>query len=390
MEYQDEQLSKLLREGRFELPDSYEIRFQKTLETIIKKPRKRNAFIFHTKVAVAAMCLLALFVSVSAGAAVNRYWQRMKELDSTEIARYNSDVQSVEREADEFSRPLSTSESERMDTLRQEYETAGRFPSGSLLQMKMESDIAENALCFCVENSTFYLPNRVLSDEELLQIVDFMEKREYSVQQGNKARQQESADNEKIQEKEAVEIAKEALSAIYSVDCSGAKTRTEFDVAHNGRERMSSYIVDMRDPDWDFDATVQIDSQTGEVSLINIDTKSKENFRTGIPVRMKQYEEYVAQIEDIYEELSGEGIRNLWIYYNYRKDNTLNRGNVEYVVEEKDGSGYVFYYSVNADTVYDIQFLWSVDDYFKAKRRNVKVRKKLGVKGIKTKKVKIK
>ena len=101
------------------------------------------------------MCLLALFVSVSAGAAVNRYWQRMKELDSTEIARYNSDVQSVEREADEFSRPLSAPESERMDALRQEYETAGRFPSGSLLQVKMESDIAENALCLCVENSTF-------------------------------------------------------------------------------------------------------------------------------------------------------------------------------------------------------------------------------------------
>ena len=38
----------------------------------------------------------------------------------------------------------------------------------------------EGTLAFCVENSTYYLPERVLTDEEFLQIIDLNHKAHYS------------------------------------------------------------------------------------------------------------------------------------------------------------------------------------------------------------------
>jgi hypothetical protein len=40
--------------------------------------------------------------------------------------------------------------------------------------------------CFLVSESTFYLPERELTDEELLEIIDFYAKRDYAVMEGAK------------------------------------------------------------------------------------------------------------------------------------------------------------------------------------------------------------
>ena len=378
-DYFDVKFSELLQKSEFELPNSYEMRFQNTLEKISAKKAKRYFLLFHSKVAaVIALCVVSLSLSIGAGAAINLYIQRMNSLNEEEMLTYNSEVQNTDKEADSFSRQLSKLERDKMLEFREEYETEGRFPTKEILKVQKKSEVVHGELCFCVENSTFYLPKQELTDDELLQIIDFMEKRDYSVRKKNSVSELPSSENEKVSEDEAVEFAKKILADVYNLDITYADEEIEFETTQNSKgEKLSSYFVYLKNRKWEFDATVEIDSETGVLNGIDIDNKSKEECISGIKVEKKRYQEYGSEIRQLYEHLQyGKNIKKMWVTYNYLEDGTLNRGNVKYVIETEDGRGYVFIYSINADIVYDIYQIPDIEFFEKQEKRNTKVNSK--------------
>ena len=381
-DYFDVKFSELLQKSEFELPNSYEMRFQNTLEKISAKKAKRYFLLFHSKVAaVIALCVVSLSLSIGAGAAINLYIQRMNSLNEEEMLTYNSEVQNTDKEADSFSRQLSKLERDKMLEFREEYETEGRFPTKEILKVQKKSEVVHGELCFCVENSTFYLPKQELTDDELLQIIDFMEKRDYSVRKKNSVSELPSSENEKVSEDEAVEFAKKILADVYNLDITYAEEEIEFETTQNSKgEKLSSYFVYLKNRKWEFDATVEIDSETGVLNGIDIDNKSKEECISGIKVEKKRYQEYGSEIRQLYEHLQyGKNIKKMWVTYNYLEDGTLNRGNVKYVIETEDGRGYVFIYSINADIVYDIYQIPDIEFFEKQEKRNTKVNRKNGI-----------
>ena len=381
-DYFDVKFSELLQKSEFELPNSYEMRFQNTLEKISAKKAKRYFLLFHSKVAaVIALCVVSLSLSIGAGAAINLYIQRMNSLNEEEMLTYNSEVQNTDKEADSFSRQLSKLERDKMLEFREEYETEGRFPTKEILKVQKKSEVVHGELCFCVENSTFYLPKQELTDDELLQIIDFMEKRDYSVRKKNSVSELPSSENEKVSEDEAVEFAKKILADVYNLDITYADEEIEFETTQNSKgEKLSSYFVYLKNRKWEFDATVEIDSETGVLNGIDIYNKSKEECISGIKVEKKRYQEYGSEIRQLYEHLQyGKNIKKMWVTYNYLEDGTLNRGNVKYVIETEDGRGYVFIYSINADIVYDIYQIPDIEFFEKQEKRNTKVNRKNGI-----------
>ena len=381
-DYFDVKFSELLQKSEFELPNSYEMRFQNTLEKISAKKAKRYFLLFHSKVvAVIALCVVSLSLSIGAGAAINLYIQRMNSLNEEEMLTYNSEVQNTDKEADSFSRQLSKLERDKMLEFREEYETEGRFPTKEILKVQKKSEVVHGELCFCVENSTFYLPKQELTDDELLQIIDFMEKRDYSVRKKNSVSELPSSENEKVSEDEAVEFAKKILADVYNLDITYADEEIEFETTQNSKgEKLSSYFVYLKNRKWEFDATVEIDSETGVLNGIDIDNKSKEECISGIKVEKKRYQEYGSEIRQLYEHLQyGKNIKKMWVTYNYLEDGTLNRGNVKYVIETEDGRGYVFIYSINADILYDIYQIPDIEFFEKQEKRNTKVNRKNGI-----------
>ena len=381
-DYFDVKFSELLQKSEFELPNSYEMRFQNTLEKISAKKAKRYFLLFHSKVAaVIALCVVSLSLSIGAGAAINLYIQRMNSLNEEEMLTYNSEVQNTDKEADSFSRQLSKLERDKMLEFREEYETEGRFPTKEILKVQKKSEVVHGELCFCVENSTFYLPKQELTDDELLQIIDFMEKRDYSVRKKNSVSELPSSENEKVSEDEAVEFAKKILADVYNLDITYADEEIEFETTQNSKgEKLSSYFVYLKNRKWEFDATVEIDSETGVLNGIDIDNKSKEECISGIKKKKKRYQEYGSEIRQLYEHLQyGKNIKKMWVTYNYLEDGTLNRGNVKYVIETEDGRGYVFIYSINADIVYDIYQIPDIEFFEKQEQRNTKVNRKNGI-----------
>ena len=54
--------------------------------------------------------------------------------------------------------------------------TRGVFPEGALKRIEAASEYNGNGVAFLASRGTFFLPEKALSDEEILQIIDFWEK----------------------------------------------------------------------------------------------------------------------------------------------------------------------------------------------------------------------
>lgn len=78
-----------------------------------------------------------------------------------------------------YSRELSQTESQRYEELKERYEREGIYPDPEVSIIKKEDDYTGIGVAFCEENSTYCLPDRELSDLELLQIIDFDHKISY-------------------------------------------------------------------------------------------------------------------------------------------------------------------------------------------------------------------
>ena len=184
--------------------------------------------------AALAVCLLTVGVfSVPVRALVNSLVQeRMEELPKEEVAELAEEIQSQLVEADSKTREYTEGEKERRGKLYAQY-LEGLFPTGELVRVNSEEEAAEHEFCFLSTTSVFYLPtNRELTDEEILEQIDFEQKRDYALreQRAEEIAERRAEEKEQVKEvvasggiteEQAVEIATGYLKQIYGLDGSG-------------------------------------------------------------------------------------------------------------------------------------------------------------------------
>lgn len=133
--------------------------------------------------AAAAFVVLAGVVSFPVRAFVTSVVkERMESLPKEEVREINDMVQSKPTEADEFSREYSDSEKERNKALWQAYKE-GRFPESVLAQVENAEEAPEGTVCYIRSTGLFNLPAQEMTDEEMLEIIDFQHKMSYAVEQ---------------------------------------------------------------------------------------------------------------------------------------------------------------------------------------------------------------
>ena len=186
----DELIKVKFATGTFDIPESYERKFEDTIKRINngKVENHRSPFLWlanHKVAGVAILVMMLSVVSISSYAAVDMYQKRMNAMPDEVIENYNNDVQNSSVDVDTYSRELMESEEEKMVSLRKQYEENGLFPRNEIKQVKGKEDVVAGGLCFVTEESKFYLPERTLTEEEMLEIIDLQEKRAYSVQKQN-------------------------------------------------------------------------------------------------------------------------------------------------------------------------------------------------------------
>ena len=186
----DELLREKLTSSEYDIPESFEKKVNKTITEIegrnVRSSSKRVSWLAANKAASVAIFVLILSaVSISSYAAVDLFRERMSEIPEKVQENYNNDVQKSNVEEDAFSRKLTDSEEKKILDLRKQYEENGKFPRNEIRQVKSNENTAADELYFVVGESKFYLPERTLTEEEMLEIIDLQEKRDYSVRQQN-------------------------------------------------------------------------------------------------------------------------------------------------------------------------------------------------------------
>ena len=177
-------------------------------------------------IGAAAFIIIAGAVSVPVQAFVSNIVKaRMESIPIEEVQGINDMVQEKETEADGFSREYSDEEIERKKELWQAYKD-GKFPENDIVQVDNEEDAPEGMLCYINSTGVFNLPDHEMTDEELLEIIDFQHKMSYAVSQSTAAQEARAEEEEEkskqreiieaaggISEEEAIEIATKQMEA---------------------------------------------------------------------------------------------------------------------------------------------------------------------------------
>ena len=149
------------------------------------------------KPAVAAAVFL--LAAAAAGVPVYAVFQnmvkaRMEEIPKEEVKDIENMIQRQAAEADSFSRLYTEEEKERDHELWRAYKE-GKFPGDVIRQVDSPKEAEEGTLCYIRSTGEFHLPEREMTDEELLEIIDFQHKMSYAISQGEAA-QEEKAQKE--------------------------------------------------------------------------------------------------------------------------------------------------------------------------------------------------
>ena len=94
-------------------------------------------------------------------------------------ASVQTDVDTAQTQTDEqgvgtggIMRAYSDKEKERMAELQESYQNETAKPERMIQEVDSAEDVTEGSLCYIVSTGEYYLPDRELTDEELLEIID--------------------------------------------------------------------------------------------------------------------------------------------------------------------------------------------------------------------------
>lgn len=158
---------------------------EEIVENCRKKKHAVNGMLRYSKAAAVVIGIaVCSMVSLTAYAAVSAYRARLEAMDREEMQEHYDTEIAGNGEAYRYSRKMTESEQERMDLLRYEYEN-GLFPEGEI-----SKEVMEGGFYYDIATRTYMLPERELTDEEILQILDMWAKVDYSLQQINKEKEE--------------------------------------------------------------------------------------------------------------------------------------------------------------------------------------------------------
>jgi hypothetical protein len=184
----DRKIRKMAESERMTVPESLDAKVEKILDGLETAKADNNTdgkranqtvrhYGFRRIVIPTAACLLLASVTVTAS---GLYRARMESMNHEKLETYFSGLQEADVAADSYSRPLTDSEKNRLEELRQAYLEEGYFPKRELAMLDSPEKY-KKGVAFYTARSTFFLPEEEMTDEELLELIDFREKRDYSL-----------------------------------------------------------------------------------------------------------------------------------------------------------------------------------------------------------------
>ena len=387
----DKEIREMAKQYKGPENAGYEARIDHLLERIkgtqANSEGKKVSMFYPSKAGFAACVLCAaLLIGVPVAAKVNSVvTERMQEMSRKEQKKIEeaNDYKNMTREHDTeglaFSRELSGEETQRFDELWNKYEEEGLFPDGELKMVdKLEGDEEISSLVYETWNREIFLPASELTDEEMLQIIDFEHKSAYVVENSEgskKARAAQAEFNENpnpgendLSKDEAVAKASAYLKAMYDVDADGMDKSAEFGIGFcstldNGQ--YGEWDVEFKGSDgWSY--VVAVSRQTGKIA--NIHLYKEEAFVGGFggsPAPINEriytpvYEKAKSILNSMYPDIE---ITDGSVLYGKGEDGYTRNRFLEIVFFTKDSYQYTFQYALD-DEVFSYLLVYDESNY---------------------------
>ncbi len=135
----------------------------------------RYSKVLATCLAIFCICISGLGVH-AAISAVDERLQNMSEEEKNDYMELNV----LGADADIYTRDFTESEVERILVLQGEYKN-GRFPAETIAIVEVVSDVGDDELAVVKEDGKVHLPQGEMTDEQLLQLIDYDEKARYTM-----------------------------------------------------------------------------------------------------------------------------------------------------------------------------------------------------------------
>ncbi|MBO5056576.1 MAG: hypothetical protein J6C64_09545 [Lachnospiraceae bacterium] len=107
------------------------------------------------------------------------YVNYLDQMSMTEVDEIYINYYSANTETSFFSRELTFDELGRRKALKMLYKNSGKLPEHPISIIQSVNDYEGEGIAFCSSNCTYYFPEHELSDEQLLELIDFQIKVEY-------------------------------------------------------------------------------------------------------------------------------------------------------------------------------------------------------------------
>lgn len=290
--------------------------------------------------------------------------ERMERMTEEEINAAAQNVEDQVTEGDSYSRDYTEREKERYHDLYQQYKS-GLFPEREIPKVSTEEEAGQHEFCYLTTAAHFYLPERELTDEELLEIIDFILKREYAFSQHYEEEYAEETAQEKEKEKEeitaniedggitqeqAIETATTLLSDLYGITGEGMERNHWYD---NGEEVLSpdgdGILRSAVEPFYCVNWSDIIAHQyyyfyiSGKDGRLTYASHSSSDIARAEGVAIEEAEDKIAALDGQASAFIQEKIKETYlkeyVYYLTSEDG-LTTGFVRFVFEKEDGSAY--------------------------------------------------
>lgn len=345
----DEQLKAMAGRSKIAPPEGYEERLEQLLNT---HSGKRSGVTFTRWGTAAAVLAVVLFAGVSVKGTIYYLNTRMGELSDTEIADYNQAVQGAPVDADRYTRKFSAEEEERLEKLQEEYLTEGRCPDKELTKVSDQGKVNDGEVCYVENSSTYYLPEHSLSDEELLELIDFRYKRDYSVTHSNQ--EDGETGTEVTGEAEFAAAAAEAVQAALGIDT--AQLYCEVQKNPSGTMYTLEYKKDNH-----LLCYVGVDCFTGRVVTVEEVLTQTEPAEYREDAVSEGGQAVISCLSETVWRASD--IRKVTAWYACCGNGTdVYNGRIQYVAELPDGAVYVTAYDMNQQKIVAVNYYGQNDE----------------------------
>lgn len=286
----DKEIIKLAKKSKIPDDTGYDRRIDSLIEALREKPYTASPQKPHSSLlkASAALCPLAavILISLPVCAKLGSYvTERMQQMSEEELENYadaadeDNMTTAHSLEALTYSRELSEEERLRYDDLFEKYENEGLFPDHDLPVVdKAEGNDTITAPFYETYNYKYYLPDRTLTDEELLEMIDFLHKLDYATantQEAESIRKEQQAyeanpfpANGDLSEETAIAVASSYLEKILNRDLSAMTKSAEFWFGFGSSEEgYGEYLVTFKADD-DESYLVSLTRETGILTYV--------------------------------------------------------------------------------------------------------------------------